>query len=78
MENEKRNQFLTEKIGLFFIMDFSTWTYFGVLWEWAQKQEWWEELCATMEGWSTGHYDLLLLIQPDRFANIVYKFLKEK
>lgn len=57
---------------------YGDWEGFGKLWEWAQKQRWWEDLCKTLEGWSTGHYDLLLLIRPDRFADVVYKFLKER
>ena len=66
--------------------DFSTWTSFGKLWEWAIDQEWWnkfefseyaghnrnDEFGATLKDILQG------LINPDRFATAVYEFLKEK
>ncbi|MFH1897053.1 MAG: hypothetical protein ABH886_02255 [Candidatus Desantisbacteria bacterium] len=57
--------------------DFSTWEGFGVLWEWAKKQEWWgdefQKCSSDMENPITYIYEDL--INPDRFADAVYKFL---
>lgn len=72
--------------------DFSTWAGFGKLWEWAQKQDWWEdfyqyELCeysittSTLcnSGTDTDHYIFdTQFINPNSFANAVYDYLKEK
>jgi hypothetical protein len=60
------------------VIDFSTWTNFGKLWEWAQGQEWWswfvhEYIFDSMEGFQD-----LSLIHPDRFADALYQFLKER
>jgi hypothetical protein len=52
--------------------DFSTWTGFGKLWEWARDQEWWEEFRHI---WDDRVYGI---IHPDTFADIVYGFLKER
>lgn len=55
---------------------FSTWKNFGKLWEWAIRQEWFDEFAG-----SKPHKAWLFpigLLEPDRFANAVYKFLKEK
>ncbi len=61
--------------------NFSTWEGFGKLWEWAQKQEWWiylgfignytEQFTAS----EFTHKDCI--INPDRFADAVYNYLKE-
>lgn len=53
--------------------DFSTWEGFGKLWEWAQKQDGWRDFIAYEFGW--GDFSI---IDPDKFANAVYKFLKNK
>lgn len=69
--------------------DFSTWTGFGSLWEWAQKQEWWFEFgwefypqVATIPEDTLGeHREIAMLssfINPERFAIALYNFLKEK
>lgn len=56
--------------------DFSTWPGFGKLWEWAQKQEWWFLLNYDDR---TDHKTVdMELIHPDRFADAVYSFLKER
>jgi hypothetical protein len=86
----ERDKFLTKALGykihddnevypanesrLFAPLDFSCWEGFGKLWEWTQQQEWRQDFCKTFYG----HYDLLLLIQPDRFADAVYNYLQEK
>lgn len=62
--------------------DFSTWEGFGKLWEWVQKQEWWilfvDDNQTDEHGLETINGYLRRLINPDRFADAVYKFLKEK
>jgi hypothetical protein len=56
--------------------DFSTWEGFGKLWEWAQKQDWFEWFVYK------NSYDALALliktwtIHPDRFADAVYDYLR--
>lgn len=56
--------------------DFSTWSGFGKLWEWAQKQEW---LCDFEERVTCFDYSPLFnIIHPDRFADAVCSYLKEK
>jgi hypothetical protein len=64
--------------------NFSRWEYFGKLWEWAQKQEWfdnlrlWEHYSDGAGGVYAGNFVNESLIHPDRFADAVYNFLKEK
>ena len=57
---------------------FSTWQGFGKLWEWAQVQDWWDEYVED----TTGIGDPSLIdvdqIEPARFADAVYRFLKER
>jgi len=63
--------------------DFSTWEGFGKLWEWAIEQDWWGKFVAKytpssfipMTGW--GFVQLQNMINPDRFTDAVYKYLKE-
>jgi hypothetical protein len=65
--------------------DFSTWEGFGKLWEWAQKQnmEWqcrFNDYCFKLLGYRGGcsyEYIPKLIINPDRFADTVYAYLKE-
>ena len=57
------------------MLDFSTWDAFGVLWNWAQQQEWWTAFAFKHTGHGTFYPDGL--IHPDRFADAVYNFLKE-
>ena len=76
--------------------DFSAWEYFGILWEWSQKQKWWVNFLIKNEYLSTRevsnphleypyreysedvYEDMSGLINPDRFADAVYEFLKER
>jgi hypothetical protein len=67
--------------------DFSTWPGFGKLWEWAQQQEWKVQFakylgcsyCVSSDPAQTGISSLRVeFIHPDRFANAVYEFLKER
>jgi len=66
--------------------DFSTWEGFGKLWEWAQGQDGW---IVEFIG-KYGYYDYVYaeepqitlqlntdIINPDRFADAVYEYLKE-
>ena len=63
---------------------YDDWQSFGKLWEWAQKQEWWSSFVAKktpsnmrpMCGF--GQPQLDLYIHPDRFADAIYTFLKER
>lgn len=78
-EQHRRNLFLTAKIGhKNETIDFSTWFGFGELWEWSKEQDWCKEFRqiylnkAASEG-----VIVAFLINPDRFANAVYEFLKE-
>ena len=81
--NKERDKFLTESMGECwheFSNNFSTWEGFGKLWEWAVKQEWFSDFLKHAEkimkmpitGW------IEYFVQPDRFADALYKFLKEK
>lgn len=50
---------------------FSNWNGFGKLWEWTEKQEWFKDFWATIKDTKQQY------INPDRFANAMYEFLKE-
>ena len=58
---------------------YSTWQGFGELWEWAIKQEWWLSF-----GYRHGDVSLgqaifsQYYINPDRFADAVYEYLRER
>ena len=92
--NTERDKFLTEAMGECFEVygrnkngeprrcnycdnplatDFSTWEGFGKLWTWAQKQGWWIKIMLRFQNEGFYHY-----IHPDRFADAVYAFLKER
>jgi hypothetical protein len=119
MNNEERNKYLTEKMGVCWhewdwqrsstgmpsvhapmwcskcksysngkdvCRDFDTWVGFGLLWEWANKQEWfWLFTCKQMFSENADapfekvdddgnfHKDI---IHPTRFADALYEFLK--
>jgi len=68
-------------------LDFSKWTGFGKLWEWATRQDWWRDFCYKL--WddrvaygvtnscrlickNSVHNDI---INPERFADAIYEFL---
>lgn len=61
-------------------MDFSTWSGFGILWEWGINQNWF----GTFSKFHTIGSDkdntaiLQIYINPDKFADAVYNFLKER
>ena len=54
--------------------NFSTWNGFGKLWEWCQKQPWWIEFIAK----STQRNYLLDLVNPDKLADAVYTYLRNR
>ena len=53
--------------------NFSLWEGFGKLFEWSQKQEWFDYFVSAGLGYESFH---LCLINPDRFADTVYAYLK--
>lgn len=57
------------------IENFSTWEGFGRLFEFCQKQEWKKEFFERLDYW---HDDLNDIINPNRFADAVYAYLKEQ
>lgn len=70
------------EISTFYNPNFSTWIGFGKLWEWATQQDWWEKFTDLCEynrqfhqKWA--HQVLPEIIHQDKFADAVYKFLKE-
>lgn len=60
---------------------FSSWLEFGLLWEWSKKQNWWlnyvSMTCIDYDSFET-LTNLETLINPDKFANSIYEFLKAK
>lgn len=81
----ERDKFLTEQMGEAWYEskdglgwkvwndDFSTWDAFGKLWEWSQKQPFWMKMISKFH--TEGFYHF---INPDRFANAVYDYLKKE
>jgi hypothetical protein len=66
-------------------INFSTWEGFGKLWEFCQKQEWWENFRVFNHyqdengEYMESRYDINeSLVNPDRFADTVYRFLMEE
>ncbi len=55
-------------------INFSAWQNFGKLWEWSHKQEWFGDFG---EAW-TNKYFWGEIVDPDRFADAIYRFLKER
>jgi hypothetical protein len=61
----------TEKHSMSCYQTFSTWSGIGKLWEWAEKQDWWEQF--VYDTFPVDHS----IVNPDRFADAVYAYLKE-
>lgn len=69
-----------------FANDFSTWEGFGKLWEWVIIQKWYHNFhkinpMGSAFGYrhEEGYWQYIgSLIHPDKFADAVYKFLKEQ
>jgi hypothetical protein len=60
-------------------IDFSTWQRFGELWEFVIRQKWLNDFLDVVGHFYTG-YECNIeteFINPDRFANAVYEFLKQ-
>ena len=57
--------------------NFSTWEGFGKLWEWAQKQKWWDDFWWSPNGIGDGTQEDIYFVHPDRFADAVYEYLQE-
>ena len=57
-------------------IDFSTWQGFGKLWEWSQKREWWGQFVEDTTGIGSSSLVDVDCIDPDRFADALYEFLK--
>lgn len=63
--------------------NFSIWSGFGKLWEWAQKQEWWKSFVwvhgdSTRAKYRKESTFSVKFLHPDRFADALYQFLKER
>ena len=61
--------------------DFSTWNGFGKLWTWVIERDWWDNF--KYQKYCGAYCDIDVHIDetdidPDRFANAVYEFLKER
>jgi hypothetical protein len=58
---------------------FSTWQGFGKLWEWVQSDgDRWVDFHRYAEGTAAMMGIPTYIIEPDRFANAVYEFLKDR
>ncbi len=61
------------------VYNFSTSDGFFKLWNWAQDQEWWDEwIDSTVKGCFTRKDALEMYVHPDRFADEIYSYLKER
>lgn len=82
--NTERDMFLREKLNTGLFIDFKTWAAFGILWEWAITQDWWDRF-KNNHMVHIKHYSSCFepafkdeIINPDKFADVIYGFLKEK
>jgi hypothetical protein len=57
-------------------INFSCWQKFGMLFEWAQKQEWWVDFYYVYSK-NADPSEILRHINPDIFADALYMYLKE-
>ena len=61
--------------------NFSTWQSFGELWNWATKQKWWNKFEYDYIERGSGEIGaknrLKRLINPNKFADAIYEWLKE-
>jgi len=61
------------------IPNFSTWSGFGKLWEWAKGQSFWGEFKYYLRNDTNIKWiSMEDCINPDNFANALYEFLKGK
>lgn len=74
--NIDRDKFLDDCVGNSpNYNDFFEWSGFGTIWEWAVKQEWWTIFVDKYFGYKEEFKSYL--INPNIFADAIYKFLKE-
>lgn len=62
-----------------------SWGAFGIVWEWATKQEWWNYFQDMVVGdtdvYENGEFTEYIdinLINPTNFAKAIYEYLKER
>ena len=83
----ERDKFLTEQMGELYVEinnngfyrwcnNFSTWEGFGKLWEWVRSTGNYD-IDQSLQEISRQDADCFFIIDPDKFANFVYFFLKE-
>jgi hypothetical protein len=79
---EQVNKYLTEAMGkkytpaTSFKVENSPWKWFGELWDWAIKQEWWEDFERNLG--LPKHWVPKKIINPEAFAIAIYNYLKER
>lgn len=56
--------------------DFSTWNGFGKLFEWSTAQTWWIDFILSRR--EPGVFSFSANIEPTKFANSIYEYLKEQ
>lgn len=56
-------------------MEFCEWEGFGLLWEWANQQNWWNEFWRVSFDDYLEVDDVMKLINPDKFADAVFSYL---
>jgi hypothetical protein len=54
---------------------FSTWENFGKLFLWATTQRWWIDFILNQR--DPGVFSFSKIIEPTKFANLIYNFLKD-
>lgn len=77
--NTERDKFLMEHMGLRWVEGYSDvniklspWEFFGEIFMRAKRKEWWHDFAEVFRCEKPEEY-----INPDRFANAVYDYLKK-
>lgn len=74
-------EYLPEQIKAILKKQNRDWSDFGLLWEWSKKQDWWVDFEeSTLYSGGATHYGGWFdtdFINPDRFADAVYDYLKK-
>lgn len=90
-----RDKYLLGKIGVPYTAEFISWIegtpwyWFGMIWDWANEQDWWEDFLQETWRELSNHrqQDRVLdmqmgvrmeLINPQRFADDIYNFLQRR
>lgn len=88
-------KYLRKKIGIHYTAEFvnmvedTPWCWFGIIWEWAAKQDWWTEFLSNNWRELINHrqqdrvIDMQIgireeLINPERFAEDIYNYLQKR